>query len=502
MAPAKVLKPVFVSLFAASLLMPLAPAEAAPPSNDDFDNATVVGSLPYSTTIDTTEATSSPDDPVCDTGGGHTVWYRFAPGSNMRIQASTMGSDYDTVLSIWTGTRNGLALVACRNNDAYQGESFTFDASKTTYHFMVAASGIGSGGSLAFGLRTFPPATNDDFANATDITDLPVTDSLNSTGATTAPDDPFPSCSPRAKTVWYTITPARKIRVELDSLESWYDTNLSVYTGPRGGLIEIACNDSQQYFGMAKLGFDAEAGVTYHIMLASWESGPGGEWVLAAKQGQLTSPLGLTLSKNKVSYKVSVKVTAHLGAFQDTDNDVVKIYKTEYGGPKTLVASGNVNAQGDLSVNVPMLKNTTFVAEWDGEPRYAPAVSSVKTVKVYVLIATRLLNSYGSSGKFRLYHYTPDCPKHHKGCPTYRAVVSPNHAGQKVYFDLQVFVGGRWRLALSFGVRLSSKSKAVVIFIYRDRSVINVPTRAHVRFNNDADHLGRTSPWAYFKVTA
>ncbi len=37
--------------------------EATPPSNDDFDAATVVSALPFDDTIDTRAATGAPDDP-------------------------------------------------------------------------------------------------------------------------------------------------------------------------------------------------------------------------------------------------------------------------------------------------------------------------------------------------------------------------------------------------------------------------------------------------------
>jgi hypothetical protein len=40
-----------------------APALAAAPPNDDFDNATVVAALPFTDTEDVSEATRAPDDP-------------------------------------------------------------------------------------------------------------------------------------------------------------------------------------------------------------------------------------------------------------------------------------------------------------------------------------------------------------------------------------------------------------------------------------------------------
>src|SRR5512134_1258210 len=70
-------------------------AIAAPPSNDDFDSATVVTEpLSFIDNINTVEATTATDDPNC-AGQGPTVWYSFTPSENVRILANTFGSDYD-----------------------------------------------------------------------------------------------------------------------------------------------------------------------------------------------------------------------------------------------------------------------------------------------------------------------------------------------------------------------------------------------------------------------
>jgi hypothetical protein len=59
------------------------PALAAPPVNDDFDSATVVTEpLPFTDAIDTTEATTAPNDPDC-AGNSPTVWYVFTTTQDM-----------------------------------------------------------------------------------------------------------------------------------------------------------------------------------------------------------------------------------------------------------------------------------------------------------------------------------------------------------------------------------------------------------------------------------
>jgi len=133
------------------------PATAAPPTNDDFDNAVVIAAPPFGHTTDTTEATTAPDDPDC-AGNGHTVWYSFTPSADMDIVANTFGSDYDTTLSAYTGTRGALQQVAC--NDDTQGlqSRILFGAKAGVTQFLMVGSFDGSpGGTLVLSVKVAPP---------------------------------------------------------------------------------------------------------------------------------------------------------------------------------------------------------------------------------------------------------------------------------------------------------------------------------------------------------
>ena len=142
---------------AAALTLGAQPALAAPPANDDFDNAIVIGALPFQDTQDTTEATTAPDDPDC-VGRAHTVWYRFTPTADATIVAHTAGSDYDTTLSAYTGTRGSLTQIAC-NDDAIGLQSrIQLDVTAgTTYHFMAGSFDDSPGGTLVFTVQELPP---------------------------------------------------------------------------------------------------------------------------------------------------------------------------------------------------------------------------------------------------------------------------------------------------------------------------------------------------------
>ena len=122
-----------------------------PVDNDDFDAPTEItmGLLPFTDTIiDITRASKDIDDPpitACETGqGDYSVWYTFTPAASGAIEIDTFGSDYDTVVAVWTGSRTNLNSVDC--NDDYIGPNgrdfrsrlLTFLEKDTQYFIEVA----------------------------------------------------------------------------------------------------------------------------------------------------------------------------------------------------------------------------------------------------------------------------------------------------------------------------------------------------------------------------
>lgn len=123
------------------------------PSNDDFNNATVINSVPYNDTEDTQAATTALDDPIIPGScffdltprqGSATVWYRYTTPTKGRLRANTFGTQlYDTVLAVWTGTRGSLSLAACNDDvsDTDTSSAITLTVSSgTTYYIEVAGT--------------------------------------------------------------------------------------------------------------------------------------------------------------------------------------------------------------------------------------------------------------------------------------------------------------------------------------------------------------------------
>jgi hypothetical protein len=131
----------------------------------------------------------------------------------------------------------------------------------------------------------FAQPTNDDFDNATVVTEpLPFTDSISTLDATTAPDDP--DCAGMGATVWYSYTPSDAGFVNANTFGSDYDTTLSVYTGARGALTQIACNDDAGGTLQSSVTWEVVAGTTYHLMAGSFASGPGGNLSLTVQESE------------------------------------------------------------------------------------------------------------------------------------------------------------------------------------------------------------------------
>jgi hypothetical protein len=146
------------------------------PANDDYANAAVITSIPYTSNVITNGATSQGTDPIpaipsCvdtdfDTTAGfnhHAVWYFYTPASAGTVNLDTIGSDYDTVISVWTGSPGSFATVSCNDDidpglvrqSTIQGLSVS---AGTTYRILVSGYYAADNGNLTFNLTGPAPS--------------------------------------------------------------------------------------------------------------------------------------------------------------------------------------------------------------------------------------------------------------------------------------------------------------------------------------------------------
>jgi len=239
---------------------------ATPPPNDLITGATVVPSLPFSATLDTTGATTDAVDAQANQlcGAPHTnnsVWYSFTagPGDNL-LAVDTTGSTFSSGVLIATGTPGALNTRACGPIT-----SKVSLASGTTYFIMIFDDS-GSGGTLHVSMHGAGPVpANDTIAHSAVVARLPYHATLDTTGATTDAVDTQANASCGApatgSSVWYTFTAGRNDRnIYVDASRSDYNVGVLIATGTPGALRTLAC-------GPGFLTSATRPGTTYHIMI-------------------------------------------------------------------------------------------------------------------------------------------------------------------------------------------------------------------------------------------
>ncbi len=323
-------------------------------ANDDFDTATAIGSLPFEGEQSVTGATLAPDDP--DLGSvSATVWYRFVAPDSGSVRVVTFGSDYDTVLAAFRGSRGSLTLLALNDDQTTfnrQSEvAFDVEAGVTYFLEISEWGGGGAGGQLRLRVEhstaSLPPATNtpesyvpweptatatapakssgpapanDDISSAAVISALPFTSTVDTTGASSATDDPTMGAGAglNSNTVWYSLTVAAMATVRVHTLGSDYDTVLAVFAGSRGGLVLIASNDdASPGVVQSDLSFTARPGVTYHLEAAQYGSPGGGRLRLEATSSAAPTPT--VVGGTAIPSVPLVEASAVLGAVPHDD---------------------------------------------------------------------------------------------------------------------------------------------------------------------------------------
>ena len=153
----------------------VSPATAATPSNDSRAGALEVGSLPFSHSEDTSEATAS-GPKQCGNSGS--VFFRFVPTATGRVQVDTIGSSYDTILTVFRATHNGSEVIRCSDDGVSWWGATRFKATAGVEYFLMPGRCCGSdrrgGGDLVL--------------NVTEVTQDPFEASVTVSGGTVDPD--------------------------------------------------------------------------------------------------------------------------------------------------------------------------------------------------------------------------------------------------------------------------------------------------------------------------
>ena len=257
------------------------PAAAAPPANDDFSAAQVIGpALPITVPASTVEATAQPLEPnVNGNPAVRTVWFRWtAPAAGPVVvdlcDAGFTGSSSPFErFAVWTGA----ALNALTEVEAQSGECLLrFTAVAGTVYSVQVDYGNDQG-TFTFRMRPLAPPANDNFASATVIGPaLPVTlPSTNLDSTHQVGEPPFLGGASGSRSVWYrwTAPSTGQVRVnvcDFEAISGAANKAVAAYTGAAiGALVPVASTNN------CELSFVANAGTTYSLAFSAYISGEG-----------------------------------------------------------------------------------------------------------------------------------------------------------------------------------------------------------------------------------
>jgi hypothetical protein len=149
-----------VTIVALASMALAAPAFAAAPTGDLYANRTTIASLPFTESVDTTEATTDANDteavgPCGPVPTDASVWYEYTAASDAGFLVDTNSSTYSTGIVVATGSPGSFQLVTC-NAGAIAVPSIPGE----TYAILVfdyQGDGGGNGGTLDITVADVPP---------------------------------------------------------------------------------------------------------------------------------------------------------------------------------------------------------------------------------------------------------------------------------------------------------------------------------------------------------
>jgi len=223
--------------------------------------------------------------------GGKSVWWTWTAPANVTVVVDTIGSSFDTLLAVYTGsTVSALTFIASDDDSGGNHTSrLTFGAiSNTTYQIAVDGYtgflGSAASGFIALNLRGIPKPANDAFVKRFLIEGQTNIVTGHNFGATLEPGEPSQAGYTGGKSVWWTWTAPTNGNVSLDANGSDFSVIVAVY---RGNVVSnLVAVGSAAYGGKLFLG---EAGSTYQIAVDG-NSGNGGNIRLRLEQAPPAAP--------------------------------------------------------------------------------------------------------------------------------------------------------------------------------------------------------------------
>jgi subtilisin family serine protease len=242
--------------------------------NDNFANRIFLDGLPVSTTGSNIGATAEPEEPS-QNGPINSVWWTWTAPATETVTFDTIGSNFDTWLSVFTGSDlPNLTLIGVNDDGGGNGTSLVSLNAIAGTTYQIAVDGYsGNTGEIALNI-VVPPPPNDNFANAIALTGETATITGSNRQATGEVDEPTQSGI--TNSAWWYWTAPNSGLYNIDTRGSNFDTYLSVYDGSDlANLTLIGVDDDGEANGTSLVSLDATAGTTYKIAVDGYSDDTG-----------------------------------------------------------------------------------------------------------------------------------------------------------------------------------------------------------------------------------
>jgi hypothetical protein len=320
------------SAIALVLLVPLAaPAAAAAPGNDDYADASAIGSLPFDVTLDMSEATLEEGEPLpCENGNGmdESVWYAWTAPTTDALNVAIGGSWGGQTAAVYgpfgsmPADFGSLGSPACVF-DAGLGYSLTLDV-QVGELYIIQLTAVSSWAITPLLQVWQGPAlsnaANDNLADAIVVGGLPFEDWRDLSAATAQDGEAF-GCNyynEGWQTVWYSYTPPADANISLDldrsdgtAYGAVYDSGDSTGISPAATAGPSCFNSSS---GPLRLGVSGGQTYLIQVMVSGWYYGSWPVHLLIEQGpapleiGAVVNPIGAVKHVGGVAY-VSLSVT-------------------------------------------------------------------------------------------------------------------------------------------------------------------------------------------------
>ncbi len=256
---------------------------ALAPTNDNFASPVVLAGSTATADGTNAAATRETSEPAhAGNRGGASVWYSWTAAADGRISLDTAGSNFDTLLAVYSGSTLG-ALTAVASNDDVPGghgvtSALTFAAVAGTTYAIAIDGYNGATGQFTLNLAQMSAPANDNFAAAAALTGTDATWNGTNIAATRQAGEPSHAGNAGGASVWLAWTAADTSVFALSTRGSGFDTLLGVYTGGDvAGLIPVASNDNDPAgrTRTSALTFTAAAGTTYYFAIDGYNGATG-----------------------------------------------------------------------------------------------------------------------------------------------------------------------------------------------------------------------------------